>query len=439
MKLRVLLASTLLAFGTVASSAPSLAEAPPPTSPPPANAAPTQADPHAHEEGDPATDPHAAPLPQDMANEDPSIPVGTILVHAVDPSGAPLPKAEVTLGILHNTVAQGESRKRVVATADASGIATFDHLELGSGIAYRAMILRDGATFSAPPFQLTPKSGVRAMVHAYPVTRELPPYVVSQFLLYAELKDDLIQIQQILKIYNFSPVAWVPDQVVLPLPPEFKAFTAQQGMTDVGLDAVDADGKKGAKLRGTFTPGEHELSYRWQLPYDGSAKVAFDVGLPPHLAAVRVMAPSAKNMQLEVENFPQARGTTDGMGQRALVTERQLRREDPPLTTLKVALTGLPTEGPGKLVATLLAACGVTVGLVLGARKPKARSPKLDRKRLLDELAELEDAHARGDVGPKTYERARRECIDRIAKTFADESPAKKAPRKAASPTTPPV
>lgn len=410
MKLRTRFATTLLALVVVAASSS------------PSSAQPAEAD-------DPHAAQHTAELPRDTANEDPSIPVGTIFVHAVDPAGAPLPQIDVTLGILHNTVAQGESRKRVVAKADASGIARFDGLELGSGIAYRAMILRDGATFSAPPFQLTPKSGVRATVHAFPVTRELPDYVVSQVLLYAELKDDLIQIQQILKFYNFSPTAWVPDQVVFPLPPEFKAFTAQQGMTDVGLDPVDADGKKGAKLRGTISPGEHEISYRWQLPYDGDATVSFDVGLPPHLASARVMAPSSQNMQLVVEGFPQARGTTDGMGQRALITERQLRRDEPPLTTMKVSLTGLPTEGPGKFVATMLASCGVLAGLVLGARKPKARSPKLDRQRLLDELTELEDAHARGDVGPKTYERARRECIDRIAHTFADEAPAKKPTR----------
>lgn len=386
------------------------------------------ADPHDHES---AQGPGSAqPLPRDDAREDPSVPVGSLFVHVVEPSGAPMPSSEVTLGIIHNTVAKGESRTRVTAKADNHGVARFDGLETGTGVAYRAMILRDGATFSAPPVQLTPKSGVSALVHVYPVTRELPPYLVSQSLLYTEVKDDRIQIQQVFKIYNFGPTAWVPENVVIPLPPEFTAFSAQQGMTDVGLDAVE---KKGLRLRGTFSPGEHEIDFRWQLPYTGQASLSFDVGMTPHLAAMRVMAPSSKNMKLEVQDFPAARPTMDGMGQRALLTEKQFRREDPPVTAISVRLRGLPTEGPGKLVATFLAIGGVALGLVLGSRKPKPRSTKEDRQRLLEDLEALEKAHASGDVGPKTYERSRREILDDIARTFASEAPTKKLKKKSAS------
>ena len=44
---------------------------------------------------------------------------------------------------------------------------------------------------------------------------------------------------------------------------------------------------------------------------------------------------------------------------------------------------------------------------------------KSERTAWLEELEELERARAEGEVGPKTYERARREIIDGIARTLA--------------------
>jgi hypothetical protein len=41
------------------------------------------------------------------------------------------------------------------------------------------------------------------------------------------------------------------------------------------------------------------------------------------------------------------------------------------------------------------------------------------REALLEDLAGLERAHAAGEVGPRTYERARRELIDALARVLA--------------------
>ena len=41
------------------------------------------------------------------------------------------------------------------------------------------------------------------------------------------------------------------------------------------------------------------------------------------------------------------------------------------------------------------------------------------RQSVLEELALLEKAHTSGDVGPKTYERVRRELIDALALTLS--------------------
>lgn len=401
-------------------------------------------DPHAgmvaDDDGD-GDDPHASPhangaaghgdgmfqAPEDGAQEDPSLPVGTLEVHVADPSGKPLPSTTVTVGIVFNSVAKGESRKRVTATTNAAGVARLDHLDTGSAVAYRPTVVTEGATFAVMPFRMPEKTGLRALLHVYPVVESVEEaLIVTQSVIYTEVKDDRIQVQQAFKVYNFGKSAWVPRDLVVPLPPEFTAFTNQQGMSDVGVDAVE---KKGARIRGTFGPGQHVIEFRWQLPYSGESEVRFDVGMPPHMAASRVIAPASKDMTLDIPGFPPPQSTSDGAGQRVLLTEKQLRKDDPPLRSVGVVIRGLPTEGPGKIVATLLAGAVLLVGLVLGSKTPGGHAPNHERQRLLDELEALERANKAGDVGPKTYERARREILDALARTFADEPAAKPARR----------
>ncbi len=383
-------------------------------------------DPHGHGAGG-----HGAggmfEAPEDGAVEDSSLPVGTLEIKIADPTGKPLPNTGVTLGVLYNSVAKGESRKRLSLTTNAAGIARIDQLETGSTVAYRPSVGVDGATFAVMPFRMPEKGGMRALLHVYPVVDSIESaLVVTQSVIYTEVKDDRIQVQQAFKIYNFGKSAWAPKDLVVTLPESFTAFTSQQGMSDVGVDAVP---KQGARIRGTFGPGQHMIEFRWQLPYSGEAEVRFDVGMAPHMAASRVIAPASKDMVLDVPGFPPPQSTNDGMGQRALLTEKQLRREESPLKSVTVVIKGLPTEGPGKVIATLLAGGVLVFGLVLGTRKPSAGGRKLERARLLAEIEELERARRADDVGPKTYEKARRELLDALTRTFADEAASRPARR----------
>jgi hypothetical protein len=290
------------------------------------------------------------------------------------------------------------------------------------------MVMVGDATFALTPFRMPDKGGMRGVLHVYPLTENVEEaLVVGQCIVYVEVKDDRIQIQQALKIYNFGKNAWVPKDLVMPLPEDFTAFTSQQGMTDVGADAVP---KKGIRLHGTFGPGQHMVEYRWQMPYHGEAEVKIDVGLPPHIAAARVIAPASRDMKLEVPGFPPPQSTNDGQGQRALVTEKQVAKSEAALKNVEVVIKGLPTEGPGKIIATLLSGAGLIFGLVLGSKKPSKSDKKTERARLLAEIEELERAKLAGDVGPKTYERARRELLDALARTFADDAPAPATTKK---------
>ena len=383
----------------------------------------------------PAQNPHGAGAghggansmqpPEDMAVDAPQLGQGVLEILIVDPLNKPIPNTAVTLGIVYNSVAKGESRKRVSLVTDANGVAKAEHLESGSGVAYRPMVMVGDATFAITPFRMPDKGGMRAVLHVYPLVDDVEQaLVVAQSVLYVEVKDDRVQIQQALKIYNFGKTAWVPRDLVLTLPEEFTAFTSQQGMTDVGADAVP---KKGIRIHGTFAPGQHMIEYRWQMPYAGEAEVKIDVGMPPHTAAARVIAPASREMKLDVPGFPPPQSTNDGQGQRALVTEKQVSKSEAALKNIEVHISGLPTEGPAKIIATLLSGAGLIFGLVLGSKKPGKVEKKTERARLLAELEELERAKAAGDVGPKTYERARRELLDAIAHTFDGETAETKA------------
>jgi hypothetical protein len=70
-------------------------------------------------------------------------------------------------------------------------------------------------------------------------------------------------------------------------------------------------------------------------------------------------------------------------------------------------------------LATGLSACGVVTGFaVVFSRRRLRASPKRARSAILNDLVSLERARAAGDVGPKTYERARRRLINVLAETF---------------------
>jgi hypothetical protein len=385
------------------------------------------AGPHGGQDGSRGGIPGAFEPPPDTTEEDSALPAGTIEVETRDPDNKVISRAGITLGIVHQSVAKGESREHKAGVSDAQGRSRFEGLETGSGVAYRVTVPVDSATFAAMPFQLSASKGMRVVLHVYPVVHDLQrAVIVMQGILFVELKDDRVQIEQAVTIYNFGKSAWVPENVVMKLPEAFTAFNSQQQMGDQGVDAVD---KVGVKLRGTFAPGKKDLDFRWQLPYSDEKDVDVTVGLPPHIAVMRVMAHASQDMKLVVEGFPDAQRQTDAQGQRLLLTERQMRRDDAPLTSVHIALHDLPAPGPGRFIAAGLAALGILLGFGFaygsaGGPVPGPSGGSTARAALLAQLEELERARLADEIGPKTYDRLRRELIDALARTLVARSKA---------------
>lgn len=355
--------------------------------------------------------------PEDVEQEDPSLAPGTIAVDLRDADDLPVARETVTLGALINSIAKGDSRKHFQMTTDEHGRAVFSGLEVASNIAYRVSSGYEGGSFAATPFQIPQGKAIRVVLHVYSVTRSLASaVVVSQAVLGVELRDDRLQVEEELTVFNLGRTAWLPDDVTMPLPAGFTGFNAQASMSDQGVDDIDG----AAKLHGTFPPGQHAIEFRWQLPWGGEKDLDFDVALPPHTAISRVIMPVSGQIKLVVADFPPTETLRDSKGRPFLVTERRVRPDDTRLHSVRVGIHDLPTPGPGRLVATTLAGLAVGVGLLMAFARRKqsvARSGPDDEARntLLEELAMLERARAEGGVGAHTYERARRELIDALA------------------------
>jgi hypothetical protein len=247
-----------------------------------------ETNPHAHA-GKSSGVPGVFEPPEDVEKPDPGQPPGTISVELRDADDKPVVGDVLTLGILVNSVAKGDSRKHLQGATDGQGRALFSGLETASNIAYRVSSGFMGGSFAASPFQLQQAKAMHVVLHVYPVTRDIGgALIVCETTVAAELRDDRIQIEEALTVYNLGRTAWQPDDVRLSLPEGFTAFNAQASMSDQGVD--EAGGA--AKLRGTFPPGRHAVQFRWQLPWSGDKDVDFDVGVPPHVAIARVMMPS---------------------------------------------------------------------------------------------------------------------------------------------------
>jgi hypothetical protein len=369
--------------------------------------------------------------PQDGSIDDPALPPGSIVVVIKDAQDKPLPRAPITLSILHSTVAKGESRERRSVVADDNGSARFDGLSFGTGHSYEVITQRGPARYAHPPVGLLEKAGKRIIVHAYETATKIEDLKVAmQGLVYLVLKEDSIQVEQLLTVYNVGPVAWIADQTFT-LPKGFKAFNKQESTGDARVDEVPG---QGAALRGTFPPGRTDIDFRYQVPLDNDETQTLKVDMPPRVAQTRVLAESSKTMGLRVTGFPEAQRTEGRDGKRLLITEHQASRTEGGVAGVEITLTGLPTPGPGRWVAVALAVVAFLAGVVYFRQHgdadvdDDARRDLIEaREALLGELVALERAFKSGEVGQKTHARVRASLLDALSRIVNMLEEAKKA------------
>ncbi|HET9953044.1 MAG TPA: hypothetical protein VFQ61_01000 [Polyangiaceae bacterium] len=359
------------------------------------------------------------------------LPKGTIEAWLLNEQDQPLANTEVRLAILFQRISEGESRTERRARTDESGRVTFSGLSTGSDFTYRVVAQSGPAQYGSPGFALA-DVGHRVRLHVYPVTSDLNQVLVGmRGFVYVEPRDEVFQFDVLYRVFNVGNTTWVPNDVVMELPEGFKAFKAQEGEGDAGFELVEG---RGARLKGTFTPGQHDVNVRFQLPNQGDSSVRFRVGLLPHVAELRVIAEASSQMNLEVGGFETPQVSSNRAGNRVLVTRRLLQRGEEGLKAAEISLTGIPVPSSGRWIAVLIASGLAVLGWLSASGRvrlegiPEQKALEDHRRArdlLLEECVRVEKARARGQLGPKAYADARKTLLDALSRlgpeALADE------------------
>jgi len=260
------------------------------------------------------------------------------------------------------------------------------------------------------------------LLHVYPVTRDLREALVgARGVIFVEPREDVFQVEASFQILNIGTVAWVPDQVHLVLPEGAKAFRAGDTMNDARFERT---GTGPVELLGTYSPGQHEVSFQFQLDNHHVPRRSFRITLPPHVAELRLIAEGNRELVLTSDGFPDAEPMRGQDGSRLIVTGRHLVRGEAPLEAVEITLDNLPVPGAGRWYAVAVAVALGALGLwqAWGQRAAKARAlgdaEDLTRAedRVLQELIALERLHREKAVGPKTYDETRRALLEALSR-----------------------
>jgi hypothetical protein len=360
-------------------------------------------------------------LTRDTVNHSSSVPVGALEIHVLDADNHPVAGATVVVQLHRESVAEGNTEGKREAVADGNGVARVDHLLTDAAVSYRVKVSEAGVSYGMPPFQLNEHAGTIVTIHKYPIARDLKQALVAmQGLVFIEPRDDVFQFEVVYDLFNIGRTTWVPDRVEMRLPSRWKAFNSQQTGEDVRVEATT----DGMRLVGAVAPGQHQVSYTFQVPRQNSANATFELELPPNVMASKVGLASNRNAELSVDGFPDPETTTSEKGQRLLITSKTFDRSTQMPTDLRVEVRGLPTLGSGRIVAAVIAFLLAAAGLVFAlARRGRGQAgseaealQERDRQRLIEELSELEAAKAAGRIGPKTYEETRTTLVEALVR-----------------------
>jgi hypothetical protein len=391
-----------------------------------------QAPPNPHVQNPHAQNPHGQQPAPDQSDEAADLPPGTLEVAIVDGTERALPGVDVRLGILSQKISEGEQRSSKNAKTDAEGHTRFPGLVVKSEISYRVTVQAGGALYESSPFTLRDNAGHRVLLHVYQATADLSRTVLGmRGFCYVETRDDVFQLEVLFRIINIGKTSWVPADVVMELPQGWKAFSPGESMYDARFEPVEG---RGAALRGTFPPGQRDVSFRFQIPKPTESAISFTLGMLPNVVEMRVIAVASPEMNLEVSpGFEVPQVAAGPRGDRVLVTRRVAQKNADTSRTISVALSGLHVPGPGRWVAVCIALVFAGFGVLAASGELRIASTERvqgDRGRarelILRELVLVERAKAAGDIGPNAYERAHRALLDALARIGVPEEKKRK-------------
>jgi hypothetical protein len=338
---------------------------------------------------------------------------------------------KVTLSITKQSIAKGNSETSLEETTSMGGVVRFAAQPTQTDYSYKVKVAIGDARYSSPVFQFhSTDSGLRVLVPVFKSSSDLNSLLILSRTLYAIIpQDNVFMVDVLWRIENYSEISWLPDNTSFPLPAGAKALTIRESEDDGRFEAA---GDNGIKLAGTFSPGQHDLLARFQLPADG--KAVRDIVFPTavHLGTLRVLLDSSPTMSLKVEGCSDPEESRNQDGQRRLVVSRDFLGEKTRAPDkIEVRIAGIPTPATGRPVAVALASVIALAGLAQSFGRRRSTNPartllsKEDRERaselLLEELIRLEQAFKQGDIGRRTHDQARRQLLEAYARLGAGE------------------
>jgi hypothetical protein len=359
------------------------------------------------------------------------IPPGTIGLLLRNELNEPLPGAKVKLLVTHESIAEGNTNTVKETTTDIQGRGGFVGLSTESSYKYEAVVDFQNARYSTGEMHLRQDVGQIALLYVFPSTSKIDDTFVISRLLYAlQPREEIFQVDVIVRLQNGGTKTWIPNDLALGLPDGAQAFRPAKGLGDL---RTTLEGDR-IRITGSFTPGQHELTFGFQVPNPRTSDIQLDLRTLPNMTDSRVILEASETMGLQVAGLRPAEPTQGLEGQNALMASGDFLAPgaQPAPALLSAKISGMPERGAGALVASAFAAIIAVIGITFSAKRKGTNEASVisneDRSRarelLLSELVALEGAHGAKEIGPKTYEQARRALLDSLARlTDNDATP----------------
>lgn len=357
---------------------------------------------------------------QNMPGE--GIPPGTIGLLVRNEQNQPLAGVKVKLLVTHESIAEGDTNSVKETTTDLQGRGGFINLSTESSFKYEAVVDFEGARYGTGEIRLRREVGHVALLYVFPTTEKIDETFVISRLLYAlQPREDIFQVDTILRVQNGGTKTWMPKDFYLDLPEGAQAFRPAKVDGDL---RTTLDGDR-VHITGSFTPGQHELTFGFQVPNPRTENIKLALETTPNLTDTRVFLEASETMGLQVGGLRPAEQTQGLEGQNALMAAADFLAPDAAQAPDRLAITisGMPERGAGPRVASAVAGLIAAFGIAFAITRTRRVNPAItnedrDRARdlLLSELVAVENAHRAKEIGPKTYEQARRTLLDSLAR-----------------------
>jgi len=353
--------------------------------------------------------------PSIQSAPDSTVPPGRVVVQVRKDGETPFAGATVILHKTLQNIAEGDTKHDVSARTGPTGEVSFDGIETSVRTVARVSVRALGAEYEVPEFRPLEGSGHSIVVPVFDTTPSPTEAMVGlRGFIYIQLREGQFVFDVLFRVFALGDKTWVPNGLQLDLPSGLTGFEGVEG-------GVVQAGAHAARLTGSFPPGQKDVRLNFRMPAGRAETEAFQFSLPPNVAEMRVITEYAPGMSLKVAGFEPVQEARGPEGTRVLVTRRLAVPGEQALPNLTVELSGLPTIGPERWYAVGAALALALTGLWFSRRTRQGAGPgagevREARRLLLQDLRSLEAARAGGEIGPQTYERARRELVLALAR-----------------------